>query len=172
MIVQRLATGAAALPKARKGEARAGRGAERNAMPAIAGREQLLTFVRRSVLLQLMLAMALIAFAALIYLNQASKESVLQFSIADLQRERIQLDMQNANLFASASRLQSLSRVYSLASSQLHMSPSRQNNQIWINPVYLRVPALPPDQPASSASLQSQPLAWMQHAVQFIAAQL
>jgi cell division protein FtsL len=173
MIGQRLAVWGTAVPAVRK----ANRAAEAPrpqpvARRAIAGRIHLLAFLQRSVLLQLMLAMALISFAALIYLNQAGKESVLQFSIMDLQRQQIELNMRNANLYAEASSLDSLGRIETLASTQLHMIQPGQDSLTWIRPVVPRVAPLPPDTAGAAAQRQSQPLAWMRHAIQFIAAQL
>src|SRR5437588_5890464 len=131
MIGQRLAVwGTAALPATRTANERrradeSRQRAEGAAIPraSLAPARHVLAFLSRSVLLQLMLAMALISFAALVYLNQASKQSVLEFSNVDLQSQQIELNLRNANLYATAARLTSLNRVKNLASSQLHMSP-------------------------------------------------
>lgn len=182
MIGQRLAVwGSAALPATQhRKRTQKQTGTNREVTQAAAGRtnlglapaRSLAAFLGRSVLLQLMLAMALISFAAVIYLNQASKESVVQFNITDLQREQIQLNLRNANLYATATSLQSLGRIETLASTQLHMTQPSQNNVTWIRPVIPRVAPVPVDMPAASAEQQSQPLAWMQHALQFMAAAL
>jgi cell division protein FtsL len=174
MIGQRLAVWGTALPAGRRANRAASTppSTEAAARPAIAGRIHLLAFLQRSVLLQLMLAMALIAFAALIYLNQAGKESVLQLSISDLQRQQIQLNMRNGNLYAEATSLQGLARIETLATTQLHMIRPSQGSLTWIRPIVPRVAPLPPDTAGAAAQQRSQPLAWMQHAVQFLAAQL
>ena len=140
--------------------------------PAIAGRERLRELIDRSTLAQLIAAMALISCAALIYLNQASKVSVLQFTIADLQRQQIQLRMQNADLYARASALQNLQRIESQATSQLHMSKPDYANTVWIRPIVPQVAPPPGNAAAVRARSQSQPLAWMTHAIQYLVAQL
>lgn len=141
------------------------------AQPAIR-RLDLHVLVRQSVLAQLMVAMALISFAALIYLNQAGKVSVLQFRITQLQSEQIQLNVRNANLFASATSLQSLQRIENVATTQLHMSSPNLSNVIWVAPTVPRVAVPPPDPGVAAAQRASQPLAWMRHAIQFVGAQL
>ena len=140
--------------------------------PAIAGRERLRELIDRSTLAQLIAAMALISCAALIYLNQASKVSILQFTIADLQRQQIQLRMQNADLYARASALQNLQRIESQATTQLHMNKPDYGSTVWIRPVIPQVPPPPTDAAGARARAESQPLAWMSHAIQFLAAQL
>jgi cell division protein FtsL len=142
------------------------------AAPAVAGRDYVLAVFRRSVLLQLMLAMALISLAALIYLNQAGKESVEQYAIADMQRQQIELNLQNANLHAAATNLQNLGRIESLAATQLHMTQPAQSSVIWISPVLPRVAPVGPDTAMGNATRRSSPLTWMQGALQFVAAQL
>lgn len=139
--------------------------------PAVAGRQQLREFLRQSVLMQLMLAMALVSFAALIYLNQASKVSVLQFNIAALQSERIQLNIQNASLYATGTSLQSLPRIENLATTRLHMTRPDISNIVWITTSIPRVTAPSPDNSATKARLTSQPLSWMEQTIQFIGSQ-
>lgn len=181
MSVQRLAVpGTTALPARR---APKGRGkteperirAERSIVlprPSLAPAQHLLAHLGRSVLVQLMLAMALISVAAVVYLNQASKQSVIEFNITDLQRQLVQSNLTNANLYATATSLTSLNRIEPLATSQLHMAPPSQANTLWLRPNVPYVAPLLPDTPAGSAEQQSQPLAWMQHAVQFVVGQL
>jgi cell division protein FtsL len=140
--------------------------------PAVAGRERLRELVDRSTLAQLIAAMVLISCAALIYLNQASKVSILQFTISDLQRQQIELRMQNANLYAQASGLQNLQRIEAQATTQLHMSKPDYAGTIWIQPVVPQVPPPPANAASARAQTASQPLAWMTHTVQFLAAQL
>jgi cell division protein FtsL len=174
MIGQRLAGwGTAVLPAARRHPRSTPAPAPDRRLwkPVAAGWESLVAFLRRSILLQLMLVMALISFAALIYLNQAGKESVLQFSINNLQRQQIELNLRNANLYASASTLTNVGRIQSIASTQLQMTQPGQAELTWISPVVPRVAPLPPDTAATSAQQRSEPLVWMQHAIQFLAAQ-
>lgn len=141
-------------------------------MPVVAGRHFLIERLQRSVLVQLMLAMALVSFAALIYLNQASKVSILQFNIAALQTEQIQLNIQNANLYATGTSLQSLQRIETVATIQLRMTKPDYSNIVWIAPRFPRVTTLTTAASLISARQSSQPLAWMQHTVQFIGSQL
>ncbi len=140
--------------------------------PAIAGRQLVTQLLHQSVLMQLIFSMALISGAALIYLNQASKESVLQFSIADLQRQQITLRMQSSNLYATASSLQSLQRIETAASTQLHMTTPPYSSIVWVHPVIPVVASPPVESSTNTARAQSQPLAWMENAAQFIGSQL
>lgn len=168
MIAERLALrGQAVFPARRHRDV----GGVLPARPAVAGRRRLGELLHQSVLMQLMLAMALVSFAALIYLNQASNVSVLQFSITDLQRQNVELQIENANLYASATSLSSPQRIQSLATSQLHMTKPPYGSIIWIKPV---VPAVPEPAPDSSlaARQQSQPLAWMRHVIHLVGSAL
>lgn len=142
------------------------------AQPVVDGRRLLSQLARQSVLMQLIFAMGLISVAALIYVNQASKVSVLQFSIADQQRAQGVLRMQNSNLYATATSLQSLPRIEAAATSQLHMIKPAYGNILWIRPLVPIVAPPPVDTYSASARVDSQPLSWMQHAVEFIGAQL
>src|SRR5579884_2599677 len=90
-----------------------------SARPAIAGRERLARWIGASVLVQLMLAMAFIAMAALLYLAQASQASILEYNIAEMQTRQTQLMATNAGLRASATTLQSPTRIDTLASTRL-----------------------------------------------------
>jgi cell division protein FtsL len=109
-----------------------------------------------------MLAMSCVALAGLLYLAQANQASVLQYNIAELQVERVQLTAQDGTLRAAAMPLQSPQRIVSAAQTQLHMQQPNPSNTLWIAPTFSQV-ALPPSPAASSQAAQqrSQPLAWM-----------
>jgi cell division protein FtsL len=149
------------------------------ARPAIAGRERLTQALGQSVLVQLMLAMAFVALAALLYLAQASQASVLQFNIADLQDQQAQLNVQNANLHATAISLESLQRVDTIAIRQLHMTTPDLSTSIWVHPV---IPCSgtpcgwstirPLNADTVSAERQSQPLGWMRRFVALVKSSL
>ncbi len=138
----------------------------------VADRRRPATSIHHSVLLQLMLAMSFIALAAMIYLAQASQASVLQFNIDDLQATRAQLNQQNASLHASVTALQSLQRIDTVATRQLHMTKPDFSNTIWIQP---RVPSGSPQivplrhtDDVVSAQKQSQPLGWLRRFLRFV----
>lgn len=122
--------------------------------------------------MQLMLSMGLIAFAALIYLNQASQVSVLQFNIADLQQQQSDLNMQSANLYASASALQSVTRIEGVASTRLHMTRPDYTKTLWIYPVVPQMSLPVIDNAQNAAQERSQPLDWMKSALALLLAQL
>jgi hypothetical protein len=140
---------------------------------AVPGRERLLGFVKQSLLAQLMLSMAFLVFASLIYLNQASKVDVLQFSISGLQQDQQTLLVQNANLHAQADKVTATLRITTLATSRLHMLSPDLQGTVFISPM---VPAF--KQPGTSgvysarAKAQSSPLAWMFRAASWIGSQL
>lgn len=140
------------------------------ALATLHPRQRLAEAINHSVLAQLIGVLALIFIAALIYLSQAGQVSVMQYSIAGLQRQQIALQMQYSNLYATATGLQSLQRVETIAITKLHMSKPSYSG-LWIQPAVPRLP-VPLQDPTSSAQSQSQPLAWMDHAVHVIAAQL
>lgn len=121
--------------------------------------------------MQLMLSMGLIAFAALIYLNQASQVSVMQFNIADLQQRQSDLESKNANLYATATSLQSLTRIEALAVTRLHMTKFDDSRTIWVYPVVPQVAAPAISDSQTAAQQRSQPLEWMKNSLAFLSAQ-
>ena len=141
--------------------------------PAAAGRKLFADALARSVLIQLMLAMTFVAFAALLYLAQASQASVLDYNIAALQADRSQLNSQNANLQAGATSLRSLKRIDAAATNQLHMTKPDISSTIWIRAVLPAASFLsaPTDDPLS-AQKQSQPLGWMTRLLSFLKSSL
>lgn len=138
-------------------------------IPAVAGREYLSSLLGKSVLAKLMLAMSLVAVALMLYLAQASQESVLQFNIAALQEQQTQLNVQNANLTSQATSLQSFGRIDWLATNQLHMVKPDINNTVWVQPL---VPQAPPAAATGvtvpQAQRDSEPTAWMSRFVDFV----
>ena len=165
MIGERLAAGGNRVA-ARAGSLRARRQPAteraRRVAPVVALRDRLADGLQHSVLMQLMCAMSFVALAGMLYLAQASQASVLQFNIQDLQYTRTQLSAQNASLQATATSLNSVTRVNSLALGPFHMTKPDFSHAIWINvsaptimalrPAYTNVP---------SAQRQSRPAAWI-----------
>ena len=143
------------------------------ARTAHASRQRLADWTQSSVLLQLVLAMGLVALAALLYLAQAGQVSVLQYNIADLQARQVQLNAQYASLEASATSLQSLQRVEHLATAQLHMIRPDLSTAVWVQPVIPRItPLRPINADTVTAERASQPLAWIRHVVQQVQSSL
>ena len=112
------------------------------ARPAVSGRERLSLSAGTSVLIQLALAMSLVAFAAMVYLFQASQVSVLEMNIADMQNQQVQLRIDNAALQTTASSLQSLQRVDAIATNQLHMIRPDISTSMWITSAAPRITAI------------------------------
>jgi hypothetical protein len=120
-----------------------------------------------------MLSMCFVAGAAVLYLAQASQTSTMEFNIADLQRQQLQLGLRNADLHATATDLQSFTRIAGLANNELHMIKPAPSATIWIDPVVPWVPAAPvPEVGSAQATRRSQPLAWMRSFVAFVASSL
>jgi cell division protein FtsL len=120
-------------------------------------------------MVQLMLAMSLVAFAALLYLVQASQASVLEYNIAELQAQQVQLQATNADLHAQVTALQSPTRIDLLARNQLHMTKPDISTAIWVRPVMPRITSPRPlNADLVEAQRASQPLAWLQHLVTFV----
>lgn len=143
------------------------------ARPAVAGRQRLAQALGQSVLIQLMLAMTFVALAALLYLAQASQASVLQFNIAGLQDQQAQLTVQNANLRATATSLESVQRIDTIAVRQLHMTTPALSRSVWVEPVIPQVaPIRPFNADTLSAQRRSQPLAWMRRFVALVRSSL
>jgi cell division protein FtsL len=143
------------------------------ARPAVSGRERLSVSVANSVLVQLALAMSLVAFAAMIYLFQASQFSILEMNISDLQNQQAQLKVDNAALQTTASSLQSIQRVDRIATTQLHMTKPDIATFMWIVPATPRMPVVRAvNADLLEAQRQSQPLAWMQHFASFVQSSL
>ncbi len=169
MIGQRLLAPGKSVPAIR---IRPGEIIERPAHPLRIDSGRITGILAGSWLVQLMLVMTLIALAALIYLYQASQVNVLQFNIADLRQQQSQLNLQNANLYASASALSSLPRVEKIAATQLHMTHPDLSNTLWVYQVVPpSSPALPLSTPAQ-ARAQSLPITWIRHLVRVTLAAL
>lgn len=125
-------------------------------------RERLGQLTADSTLVQLILAMTCVAAAGLLYLAQASQVSVLQYNIAGLQYQQTTLNARNASLRATATQLQSLQRIDTAATNQLHMVKPDLSTAIWITaaaPPVVRIHAFNADTVAAERA--SQPLAWM-----------
>lgn len=153
------------------GQARPGR--RRRPVPALPDRSQVLESLGSSVLVQLMLAMSLVAVAGLLYLAQASQASVLQYNITELQIERAQLTAQNGSLHATAMNLQSPQRIVTAAQTRLHMRQPDPSNTLWVAPTFPAVTIPPPAAVSRRAAQQrSRPLAWMRRVLQFVRASL
>jgi cell division protein FtsL len=143
------------------------------ARPAIAGRARLSLSLGNSVLIQLGLAMSLVALAAMIYLFQASQVSILEMNIGDLQNQQVQLRVDNAALQMTASSLQSIQRVDAIATNQLHMTKPDISSSIWITPVNPHLTAIRAvNADVVAAQRQSEPLAWMQNFATFVKSSL
>jgi cell division protein FtsL len=126
-----------------------------------------------SMLLQLMLAMCFVAGAAVLYLAQASQTSVMEYDIAGLQRQELQLNLKNADLHSVATNLQSFQRIGAIATDQLHMIKPAPSATIWIRPAVPWVPSSPlPEVSTNQATRRSQPLAWMRNFFSFVASSL
>jgi cell division protein FtsL len=139
---------------------------------AIAGRARLAESLGQSLVVQLMLVMSLVVFAALIYLNQASHASVLQYSITYLRQDQSVLRQQNAQLNASQTELTSPARVET-AASQLHMAKPASGNTIWIQVPVPKVQVVKPiTADVSAAQEQSSPRAWLDRAANFVKSSL
>lgn len=136
--------------------------------PATAGRERLADALGGSLVIQLMLVMSLVVFAALIYLNQASHVSVLQYNISDLQIQQGNLRQVNAQLNAAASTLQSPARIEN-AAVQFHMTKPEPNNTVWITvPVPQVQPIRPVTADITASEERSSPKAWVTNFVNLI----
>lgn len=132
------------------------------AAPAIAGRERLMEALGESVLVQLMLAMTFIAVAFLLYMAQESQISVQQINLSVLRSNHMQLVADNTSLRATATGLQSTTRIDRTASTRLGMSAPDNSSYVWVR---VAVPPLTPvhavNADALAAERQSAPLAWM-----------
>lgn len=132
------------------------------AAPAIAGRQRLMEALGQSVLIQLMLAMTLIAVALLLYMAQESQISVQQINLSVLRSNHMQLVADNTTLRARATALQSTPRIDRTASTRLGMSAPDNSSYMWVN---VAVPPLPAVHPVNAdvlaAERQSSPVAWM-----------
>lgn len=143
------------------------------AAPAVSGRERLGLSFGNSPLIQLALAMTLVAFAAMVYLFQASQVSVLEMNISDLQTQRVQLRMDNAALQTTASSLRSLQRVDTIATERLHMTKPDISNSMWVTIAAPRLPAIRAvNADTIEAQRRSQPLAWMRSFASFVRSSL
>jgi hypothetical protein len=142
------------------------------ARPAIAGRERLAEALGESLVVQLMLVMSLVVFAALIYLNQASNVSVLQYKIGDLTVQQAQLRQENAQLNARRGYLQGPARIAASAQ-QMHMVSHDISANMWLT---VRVPVVHPVKPISAdlaaAETRSEPQTWVRRFVGFVESSL
>lgn len=133
-----------------------------SAAPAIAGRQRLMEALGTSALIQLMLAMTLIAVAFLLYMAQESQISVQQINLSILRSQHMQLVADNTSLGITASGLQSTPRVDRLATSRLGMSTTDTNPPMYVS---VTAPALAPIRPVNADTVEAQrassPLAWM-----------
>jgi cell division protein FtsL len=116
----------------------------------------------KSVVIQLMLAMTLIAVASLLYMAQESQISVQQINIAGLRGEHMQLVAQNTTLRSRATALQSTQRIDQVATTKLGMTAQSPADQVWFD---VTVPALPAVRPVNADTLAadsaSSPGAWL-----------
>ncbi len=143
------------------------------ARPAVAGRERLAEALGESLVIQLMLVMSLVVFAALIYLNQASKVSVSQYKISDLTAQQSMLRQDNAQLNAIKSHLILPGRIDSIATTRLHMAKADFSSNLWVT---VTVPIVHPLKPlgadVAAAEARSQPQAWVHRFVDFVESSL
>jgi cell division protein FtsL len=143
------------------------------ARPAVAGRERLAEALGESLVIQLMLVMSLVVFAALIYLNQASKVSILQYKISDLSAQQSMLRQENAQLTAIKTKLILPGRIDSIATTQLHMVKTDFSSIHWVT---VKVPVVHPVKPLgadlTAAEARSQPQAWVHRFVGFVESSL
>ncbi len=141
--------------------------------PAISGRERLGLSIGNSVLIQLALAMSLVAFAAMIYLFQASQVSILEMNISGLQNQEVQLRVDNAALQTTASSLQSIQRVDAIATNRFRMTKPDISAALWITPAAPRLSDIRGiNADVFEAQRQSEPLAWMKHVVTVVQSSL
>lgn len=125
-------------------------------------RVRLAAQLESAVVPRLMLAMVLCVLAMLMYLQQASQMSVHQFAISNLQAEQSQLSLTNVNLHAQASQLRSVSRIQTIATTQLHMTPADPTKSIWVLITVPRVrPVVVVSSDTQAAKRISSPLHWM-----------
>jgi cell division protein FtsL len=130
---------------------------------ARAVRDWLVESLVRSVLVQLMLAMSLVSAAAMLYLAQASQASVIDFDLAEIKAQQIQLNAENAGLHSQANQLQALQRIDALATSSLHMTKPDLTTTVWVKPFVPKVRHVPSFYPTAGAATESSsPLAWTQ----------
>jgi cell division protein FtsB len=152
--------------------ARAAEGNSPEVRAARAGRKRLAQMLDGSFLARLMLAMMLVAVASIIYLAEASQESILQFGLSDLQQQQMQLSSKNAALQAQMSQLQSTQRFDLIASQRLGMVKPGVL-PVWLSPTVPRFQAMPPpDVSLQKAEQESQPLSWMKSFVSAVMASL
>ncbi|HLJ69017.1 MAG TPA: cell division protein FtsL [Chloroflexota bacterium] len=157
----------AARPAARAREKR------RAFRPIAATRARLGTLLEASVLARMMIVMACIATAGLLYLAQASRVSVLEFNIAYLEQQHLQLSIDNENLVAQLATLQGTNRIDQIATTQLHMINAAGSASVWVHPVIPRFAAAPAAGLGEARAVRaSQPLTWMEQAVRAIEASL
>jgi cell division protein FtsL len=117
--------------------------------------------------------MSLIAFAAMVYLFQASQVSILEMNIGDLQNQQVQLRLDNASLQMTSSSLQSIPRVDSIATNQMHMIKPDISTFMWVTPAATHLPPVHGvNQDVLQAERQSQPLSWMQSVAAFVKSSL
>jgi cell division protein FtsL len=150
-----------------------GTGGAEAVLGAIAGRERLSRLIGDTVAVRLMLATVLVAIACLFYLAQASQVSVVELNIGYLQTEGARLNVENANLHASAAGYQSLPRISSEALNKLHMVQPDMSQTVWVRSVVPQI-IVPRDagREVKDAMTRSQPLAWMHRFVSLVRASL
>jgi cell division protein FtsL len=150
-----------------------GTGGAEAVLGAIAGRERLSRLIGDTVAVRLMLATVLVAIACLFYLAQASQVSVVELNIGYLQTEGAHLNVENANLHASAAGYQSLPRISSEALNKLHMVQPDMAQTVWVRSVVPQI-IVPRDagREVKDAMTRSQPLAWMHRFVSLVRASL
>lgn len=144
-----------------------------SAAPAIAGRRRLMEALGKSVVVQLMLAMTLIAVASLLYMAQESQISVQQINIAALRSDHMQLVAENTVLRARATSLQSTQRVDQVATTKLGMTAQTPADQVWLQVEVRPLPAVRPvNADTVAAQRASSPGAWLHRFVRTIQSSL
>jgi hypothetical protein len=94
-------------------------------------------------------------------------------NINTLTAERMNLLDANTNYRAQATALQSAGRIDRTATTQLHMAVPPAGSVVWLNPVVPQVaPVRSVNADSVSARQASQPLAWMEHAVELVRSSL
>lgn len=141
--------------------------------PMGALRTRLLDAFGNALVPRVVASMTLFVVALLFYLYQASQVSVLEYTIADLRQQQAELALANVNLHTQASRLRSVVRIQTIATTRLRMSSADPSTTIWVQP---SIPVIVPPPAATRndtrAKRESQPAHWMISTLAWLKAQL
>lgn len=135
--------------------------------PASAGTEQIAEALGQSPVVRLALFMSLVVFAAYMYMNQATRASVVEYNIGNQRQSADSLRQQNVKLHAVNSALSAPGRIRA-AAAQLGMTRPDVSATIWIQVMTPQVRVVRPvDADIRVAQQESSPAAWLQHAYTF-----